>query len=97
MRVAEIKGKRNGRSTIKEVSLPALVQLAVVIISKEALWKVGAGSVGMDIEYLRNMPKIILMMMSFLTQNTMRIRSKLSQTHCRDTATAQRSIDVIND
>ena len=51
--VAEIKEKRNGMTTIKEIPLPPHVQRALVIRSNGSTWKVAAISVGMDYRTLR--------------------------------------------
>ena len=53
MSIAEIKGKRNGRATIKEPPLPPHVQRALVIRSNGSTWKFAAESVGMDYRTLR--------------------------------------------
>ena len=53
MTVTEIKEKRNGRPTSKEIPLPPHVQRALVIRSNGSTWKGAAESVGMDYRTLR--------------------------------------------
>ncbi len=103
MTVTEIKEKRNGRPTIKEIPLPPHVQRALVIRSNGSTWKVAAESVGMDYptfrKYVRDHPDAN----DFLERQT---QDALDQSHSKLIAAApiaaapnaaQRLIDVIND
>ena len=98
MTVTEIKEKRNGRPTIKEIPLPPHVQRALVIRSNGSTWKFAAESVGMDYrtlrKYVRDHPDAI----NFLERQT---QDALDQSHSKLIAAAplaaQRLIDVIND
>ena len=53
MTVTEIKEKRNGRPTIKEIPLPPHVQRALVLRGNGSSWKDAAEAVGMDYRTLR--------------------------------------------
>ena len=98
MSITDIKDKRKGRPTIKEISLPPHVQRALVIRSNGSTWKVAAESVGMDYrtlrKYVRDHPDANV----FLERQT---QDALDQSHSKLIAAAplaaQRLIDVIND
>ena len=98
MRITDIKDKRKGRPTIKEIPLPIHVQRALVIRSNVSTWKVSAESVGMDYrtlrKYIRDHPEAN----EFLERQT---QDALDQIHSKlisaVPAAAQRLIDVIND
>ena len=98
MSVAEMKEKRNGRPTIKEIPLPPHVQRALVNISLGSTCKVAAESVGMDYrklrKYIRDHPDAI----DFLKRQK---QDALEQSHTKLIAAAllasQRLIGVIND
>ena len=98
MSITDIKDKRKGRPTIKEIPLPPHVQRALVIRSNGSTWKVAAESVGMDYrtprKYVRDHPDATY----FLERQT---QDALDQSHSKLIAAvplaAQRLIDVIND
>jgi len=98
MSIAEIKEKKNGRPTIKEIPLPPHVQRALVLRGNGSSWKDAAESVGMDYrtlrKYVRDHPDAI----NFLERQT---QDALDQSHSKliaaAPAAAQRLIDVIND
>ena len=94
MSIADIKGKRNGRPTIKEIPLPPHVQRALVIRSNGSTWKVAAESVGMDYRTLRRCVRDHPDANEFLERQT---QDALDQSHSKLIAAAQRLIDVIND
>ena len=98
MSVAEIKEKRNGRPTIKEIPLPPHVQRALVIRSNGSTWKVAAESVGMDYRTLRKYVRDHPDATNFLERQT---QDALAQSHSKLIAAAplaaQRLVDVIND
>ena len=98
MSIAEIKKKRNGRPTIKEIPLPPHVQRALVIRSNGSTWKVAAESVGMDYRTLRKYVRDHPDANNFLERQT---QDALDQSHSKLIAAApiaaQRLIDVIND
>ncbi len=98
MTITDIKDKRKGSPTIKEIPLPPHVQRALVIRSNGSTWKVAAESVGMDYRtlrrYLRDHPDAT----NFLERQT---QDALDQSHSKLIAAAplaaQRLIDLIND
>ena len=98
MSIVEIKEKRNGRPTIKEIPLPPHVQRALVIRSNGSTWKVAAESVGMDYRTLRKYVRDHPDANEFLERQT---QDALDQSHSKLIAAtplaAQRLIDVIND
>ena len=98
MSITEIKDKRNGRPTIKEMPLPPQVQRALVIRSNGSTWKVAAESVGMDYRTLRRYVRDHPDANDFLERQT---QDALDQSHSKliaaAPAAAQRLIDVIND
>ena len=98
MTVTEIKEKRNGRPTIKEIPLPPHVQRALVIRSNGSTWEVAAESVGMDYRTLRKYVRDHPDANNFLERQT---QDALDQSHSKLIAAApiaaQRLIDVIND
>ena len=98
MSVAEMKEKRNGRPTIKELPLPPHVKRALVIRSYGSTMKVAAESVGMDSRTLRKYVRDHPDSTDFLKRQT---QEALEQSHSKLIAAAplaaQRLIDVIND
>ena len=98
MSITDIKDKRKGRPTIKEIPLPPHVQRALVIRSNGSTWKVAAESVGMDYRTLRKYVRDHPDANNFLERQT---QDALDQSHSKLIATvpiaAQRLIDVIND
>ena len=98
MSVAEIKEKRNGRPTIKEIPLPPHVQRALVLRGNGSSWKDAAESVGMDYRTLRRYVRDHPDANEFLERQT---QDALDQSHSKLIAAAplaaQRLIDVIND
>ena len=98
MSVADIKDKRKGMPTIKEIPLPPHVQRALVIRSNGSTWKVAAESVGMDYRTLRKYVRDHPDANEFLERQT---QDALDQSHSKliaaAPAAAQRLIDVIND
>ena len=98
MSASQIKEKRNGRPTIKEIPLPPHVQRALVIRSNGSTWKVAAESVGMDYPTLRRYVRDHPDATNFLERQT---QDALDQSHSKLIAAAplaaQRLIDVIND
>ncbi|WP_320664656.1 hypothetical protein [Prochlorococcus sp. MIT 1223] len=98
MNMTDIKEKRNGRPTIKEIPLPPHVQRALVIRSNGSTWKVAAESVGMDYRTLRKYVREHPDANKFLERQT---QDALDQSHSKliaaAPAAAQRLIDVIND
>ena len=98
MSIAEIKEKKNGRSTIKEIPLPPLVQRALVLRGNGSSWKDAAESVGMDYRTLRRYVRDHPDANDFLERQT---QDALDQSHSKLIAAAplaaQRLIDVIND
>ena len=98
MSIAEIKEKKNGRPTIKEIPLPPHVQRALVIRSNGSSWKDAAESVGMDYRTLRRYVRDHPDANDFLERQT---QDALDQSHSKLIAAAplaaQRLIDVIND
>ena len=98
MSIIDIKDKRTGRPTIKEIPLPPHVQRALVIRSNGSTWKVAAESVGMDYQILRKYVRDHPDANEFLERQT---QDALDQSHSKLIAAAhvaaQRLIDVIND
>ena len=98
MSITDIKDKRKGRPTIKEIPLPPHVQRALVIRSNGSTWKVAAESVGMDYRTLRKYVRDHPDANNFLERQT---QDALDQSHSKLIAAApiaaQRLIDVIND
>ena len=98
MSVAEVKEKRNGRSTIKETPLPPHLQRALVIRSHGSTWKIAVESIGMDYRTLRKYVRDHPDANEFLERQT---QDALDQSHSKLIAAApraaQRLIDVIND
>mgnify|MGYP002882283809 CR=1 FL=1 len=98
MSIAEIKEKKNGRPTIKEIPLPPHVQRALVLRGNGSSWKVAAESVGMDYRTLRKYVRDHPDANDFLERQT---QDALDQSHSKliaaAPAAAQRLIDVIND
>ena len=98
MSVAEIKEKRNGRPTIKEIPLPPHVQRALVLRGNGSSWKDAAEAVGMDYRTLRKYVRDHPDANEFLERQT---QDALDQSHSKLIAAAptaaQRLIDVIND
>ena len=98
MSIAEIKEKRNGRPTIKEIPLPPHVQRALTLRGNGSTWKVAAESVGMDYRTLRKYVRDHPDANEFLERQT---QDALDQSHSKliaaAPAAAQRLIDVIND
>ena len=98
MSIAEIKEKRNGRPTIKEIPLPPHVQRALVIRSNGSTWKDAAQAVGMDYRTLRKYVRDHPDATHFLERQT---QDALDQSHSKLIAAAplaaERLIDVIND
>ena len=98
MTVTEIKEKRNGRPTIKEIPLPPHVQRALVLRGNGSSWKDAAESVGMDYRTLRKYVRDHPDANEFLERQT---QDALDQSHSKLIAAApiaaQRLIDVIND
>ena len=98
MSIAEIKEKRNGRPTIKEIPLPPHVQRALVIRSNGSTWKDAAQAVGMDYRTLRKYVRDHPDATGFLERQT---KDALDQSHSKliaaAPAAAQRLIEVIND
>ena len=98
MSIAEIKKKRNGRPTIKEIPLPPHVQRALVLRGNGSSWKDAAESVGMDYRTLRKYVRDHPDATDFLERQT---QDALDQSHSKliaaAPAAAQRLIDVIND
>ena len=98
MSASQIKEKKNGRPTIKEVPLPPHVQRALVIRSNGSTWKVAAESVGMDYRTLRKYVRDHPDANEFLERQ---IQDALDKSHSKliaaAPATAQRLIDIIND
>ena len=98
MSATHVKGKRNGRPTIKDISLPPHVQRALVIRSNGSTWKVAAESIGIDYRTLRKYVRDHPEATNFLERQT---QDALDQSHSKLIAAAphaaQRLIDVIND
>ena len=98
MTVNEIKEKRIGRPTIKEIPLPPHVQRALVLRGNGSTWKVAAESVGMDYRTLRKYVRDHPDATDFLESQT---QDALDQSHSKliaaAPAAAQRLIEVIND
>ena len=98
MSITDIKDKRKGRPTIKEIPLPPHVQRALVIRSNGSTWKVAAESVGMDYRTLRKYVRDHPDATNFLERQT---QDALAQSHSKLIAAAplaaQRLVDVIND
>ena len=98
MSIADIKEKRNGRPTIKEIPLPPHVQRALVLRGNGSSWKDAAESVGMDYRTLRRYVRDHPDANEFLERQT---QDALDQSHIKLIAAAplaaQRLIDVIND
>ena len=98
MSIAEIKEKKNGRPTIKEIPLPPHVQRALVLRGNGSSWKDAAESVGMDYRTLRRYVRDHPDANDFLERQT---QDALDQSHSKLIAAAplaaQRLIDVIND
>ena len=96
--IADIKEKRNGRPTIKEIPLPPHVQRALVIRSNGSTWKVAAESLGMDYRTLRKYVRDHPDANEFLERQ---MQDALDQSHSKlmtaAPLAAQRLIDVIND
>ena len=98
MSIANIKEKRNGRPTIKEIPLPPHVQRALVLRGNGSSWKDAAEAVGMDYRTLRKYVRDHPDANEFLERQT---QDALDQSHSKLIAAAplaaQRLIDVIND
>ena len=98
MSIAEIKEKKNGRPTIKEIPLPPHVQRALVLRGNGSSWKDAAESVGLDYRTLRRYVRDHPDANEFLERQT---KDALDQSHSKLIAAAplaaQRLIDVIND
>ena len=98
MSASQIKEKRNGRPTIKEIPLPPHVQRALTLRGNGSTWKVAAESVGMDYRTLRKYVRDHPDATDFLERQT---QDALDQSHSKliaaAPAAAQRLIDVIND
>ena len=98
MTVTEIKEKRNGRPTIKEIPLPPHVQRALVLRGNGSSWKDAAESVGMDYRTLRRYVRDHPDANDILERQT---QDALDQSHSKLISAAplaaQRLIDVIND
>ena len=98
MTVTEIKEKRNGRPTIKEIPLPPHVQRALTLRGNGSTWKDAADSVGMDYRTLRKYVRDHPDANDFLERQT---QDSLDRSHSKLIAAAplaaQRLIDVIND
>ena len=98
MSIVEIKEKRNGRPTIKEIPLPPHVQRALVLRGNGSSWKDAAEAVGMDYRTLRKYVRDHPDANEFLERQT---QDALDQSHSKliaaAPAAAQRLIDVIND
>ena len=98
MSASQIKEKRNGRPTIKEIPLPPHVQRALTLRGNGSTWKDAAESVGMDYRTLRKYVRDHPDATDFLERQT---QDALDQSHSKLIAAApsaaQRLIDVIND
>ena len=98
MSASQIKEKKNGRPTIKEIPLPPHVQRALVLRGNGSAWKDAAESVGMDYRTLRKYVRDHPDANEFLERQT---QDALDQSHSKLIAAAplaaQRLIDVIND
>ena len=98
MTITEIKEKRNGRPTIKEIPLPHHLQRALVLRCNGSSWKDAAEVVEMDYRTLRKYVRDHPDANEFLERQT---QDALDQNHSKLIAAAptaaQRLIDVIND
>ena len=98
MSIAEIKEKKNGRPTIKEIPLPPHVQRALVLRGNGSSWKDAAEAVGMDYRTLRKYVRDHPDANEFLERQK---QDALDKSHSKliaaAPAAAQRLIDVIND
>ena len=98
MSITDIKDKRKGRPTIKEIPLPPHVQRALVLRGNGSTWKAAAESVGMDYRTLRRYVRDHPDATNFLERQT---QDALDQSHSKLIAAAplaaERLIDVIND
>ena len=98
MSITDIKDKRKGRPTIKEIPLPPHVQRALVLRGNGSSWKDAAEAVGMDYRTLRKYVRDHPDATNFLERQT---QDALDQSHSKLIAAApiaaQRLVDVIND
>ena len=98
MSITDIKDKRKGRPTIKEIPLPPHVQRALTLRGNGSSWKDAAESVGMDYRTLRKYVRDHPDANDFLERQT---QDALDQSHSKLIAAAplaaQRLIEVIND